>query len=161
MSDRLLKIYLSDHLAGMVGILELANRSRRSNRGTPLGDYLETLARQLDLDRRRLEDLIDAVGGTRALPKQAAVWIAEKVGRLKLNGQLTGYSPLSRLIEIEGLILGVEANAALWHSVRRAADSTPALGGMDFDSAIERARAQRAELENHHRSAAEGALLGS
>ena len=155
---RLLKIYLSDHLAGMVGLLELANRSRRSNEGTDLGDYLERLARELDRDRRRLEDLIDAVGGTRSLPKQAAVWVAEKVGRLKLNGQLTGYSPLSRLIEVEGLILGVEANLALWHSLRRAADSFPAINTADLDAAIERARAQRAELETHHRRAAEQAL---
>jgi hypothetical protein len=159
--DRLLKIYLSDHLAAMVGLLELANRSQRSNRGTPLGDYLEGLAREIDEDRRRLEDIIDAVGGTKALPKQAAVWLAEKVGRLKFNGQLTGYSPLSRLIEIEGLILGVEANAALWHSLRRVVESYPTAASFDFDSAIERARGQRAELASHHRLAAEEALKES
>lgn len=33
--------------------------------------------------------------------------VAEKLGRLKPNGQLHGYSPLSRVIELEGLYLGI------------------------------------------------------
>ena len=37
--------------------------------------------------------------GSRA--KDGAAWVAEKLGRLKTNGQLTGYSPLSRLVELE------------------------------------------------------------
>ena len=39
-----------------------------------------------------------------------AGWVAEKAGRLKLNGSLLTYSPLSRLVELEGLSLGVEGN---------------------------------------------------
>jgi hypothetical protein len=39
--------------------------------------------------------------------KNIAAWGIEKVGRLKLNGQLTGYSPLSRVVELEGLLAGI------------------------------------------------------
>ena len=46
--------------------------------------------------------------------KNAAFWAAEKLGRLKLNGQLTGSSPLSRLIEIEGLLAGINGKLSLW-----------------------------------------------
>ena len=35
--------------------------------------------------------------------KNAGAWALEKVGRLKLNGELTSYSPLSRVVELEGL----------------------------------------------------------
>ncbi len=39
--------------------------------------------------------------------KVLAGWVAEKLGRLKPNGQLLGYSPLSRLVELEALALGI------------------------------------------------------
>ena len=44
--------------------------------------------------------------------KDAGGWLLEKAGRLKLNGQLKGYSPLPRLVELEGLALGVTAKLA-------------------------------------------------
>ena len=39
-ADKLLSIYLNDHLAGATIGVELARRIRARNRGTPLGDYL-------------------------------------------------------------------------------------------------------------------------
>ena len=50
----------------------------------------------------------------RTTPKSAGAWTAEKFGRLKPNGQLTGYSPLSRLVELEGLKLGITGKLGLW-----------------------------------------------
>ena len=48
MVDRkLLRIYLNDHLAGSVAGTALARRALASNRGTPLGDHLERLAREV------------------------------------------------------------------------------------------------------------------
>lgn len=154
----LLRIYLSDHLAGLVGQLELARRSQRSNKGTRFGDYLESLADELDKDRKQLERVIERVGGTRAPYKQAAVWAAEKIGRLKLNGQITGYSPLSRVYEIEGLKLGIEANIALWHSLNRSSERFPALASIDYEGIIERSGHQLRELESHHKEAVAAAF---
>jgi hypothetical protein len=154
----LLRIYLSDHLAGLVGQLELARRSHRSNKGTRLGEYLQSLAGEFDEERKQLERLIERVGGTRAPYKQAAVWAAEKIGRLKLNGQITGYSPLSRVYEIEGLKLGIEANIAMWHSLSRSAGRFPALASIDYDGMIERSGSQLRELEGHHKEAVETAF---
>ena len=39
--------------------------------------------------------------------KEAVAGVGEKVGRLKLNGQIRGYSPLSRVLELEALAVGV------------------------------------------------------
>ena len=72
--------------------------------------------------------------------KVAGGWTAEKVGRLKLNGRFAGYSPLSRVLELEGLIAGVNGKLALWHSLLELAPAEPRI-----DAAQRRAPGQRAE----------------
>jgi hypothetical protein len=59
-------------------------------------------------------------------------WGAEKAGRLKLNGELLGYSPLSRLEELEALSLGVEGKLALWTALRRTHGDDPRLRGAEL-----------------------------
>ena len=108
---KLLHIYLNDHLAGSVAGSELARRCRDENRGTPLAEFLDDLVRQIEEDQLALEAIMDAVGAARNPAKLAAAWLAEKVGRLKLNGQLLQYSDLSRLLELEGLGLGIHGKA--------------------------------------------------
>ena len=61
---------------------------------------------QIEEDVDSLRDIMAALGVEEDRIKQAVAWAAEKVGRLKLNGQLLGYSPLSRLVELEGMMLG-------------------------------------------------------
>ena len=118
MSRRLLGIYLNDHLAGAVGGLELARRTQSSNEGTELGSFLEKLIIEIEEDKAALEAVMDHLGVRKNPTKQAVVWLAEKVGRyLKLNGQLTGYSDLSRLLELETLALALEGKLSLWRSL--------------------------------------------
>jgi hypothetical protein len=80
-------------------------------------------------------------------------WSAEKVGRLKLNGQLTGYSPLSRLEELEILSLGVEGKLAMWRALDRAG-----VPEADLEILIKRAQSQRRRLERQRLDAATEAL---
>ncbi len=61
-----------------------------------------------------LKSVIDAVDAQQNAAKAAAAWVGEKAGRLKPNDQLTGYSSLSQMIEIEGLSLGIEGKRLLW-----------------------------------------------
>ncbi len=111
MDRKLLRIYLQDHLAGSTAGLELARRARGQNEGNPYGEPLAKLADDIEADRRSLESVMDDLGFGADRAKNLAFWAAEKAGRLKLNGQLTGYSPLSRHMELEGLITGVNAQA--------------------------------------------------
>jgi hypothetical protein len=90
--------------------------------------------------------------------KVVGAWGAEKLGRLKLNGSLVSYSPLSRLEEIEGLSLGVEGKHSLWQSLKLTHGDDPRLRGVDLDALINRARSQRRRLERQRRKAAEEAL---
>jgi hypothetical protein len=83
----------------------------------------------------------------------------EKIGRLKPNDQLLGYSPLSRLIELEGLVIGVTGKRALWTALNETIADHPKLTDISFPALIERAERQRSGLEDHRRSTAREAFL--
>src|SRR5215204_3923964 len=106
-SDRLLEIYFADHLAASTAGLELARRSARSNAGNATGEFLRRLVIEIEEERETLERLMTQLGLKPSRPKVVAAWVAEKVGRLKLNGQVRGYSPLSRVLELESLAVGI------------------------------------------------------
>jgi hypothetical protein len=147
MDRKLLRIYLQDHLAGSTGGLELARRTRGANADTTYSEPLAKLADDIDADRRSLETIMEELGFGADRAKNMAFWAAEKAGRLKLNGQLTGYSPLSRMVEIEGLISGVNAKLSLWRTLRDVADSLPELDAGRIDRLIERAEQQIGTLQ--------------
>jgi len=153
-----LSIYLNDHLAGATVGVELARRTAASNRSTDHGPVLAELAAEIERDRETLVEIMKRLSLGRDRVKLLVSWSAEKAGRLKLNGQLRGYSPLSRLEELEALSLGVEGKMALWQALRRTHGADPRLGGIDFEELIERARSQRRRLERQRRRAAEEAL---
>lgn len=153
---KLTGIYLNDHLAGATVGRELARRCHGSNRGTEFGRPLETLAAEIDEDRETLRAIIAALGLREDRVKQAGALIAERAGRLKLNGSIRGYSPLSRLVELEGLSLGVEGKRALWTVLRGLGDSR--LAAFDLAALGERADRQRDTLEGLRRDAARIAL---
>jgi hypothetical protein len=142
MHRKLLRIYLQDHLAGSTAGLELARRARAENEGTPYGEPLAKLADDVEADRRTLESLMDDLGFGADRAKNLALWAAEKAGRLKLNGQLRGYSPLSRQVELEGLITLVNGKLSMWRTLRDAVDSVPELDAGRLDRLIERAERQ-------------------
>jgi hypothetical protein len=119
---------------------------------------LAAVAEEIGQDRAALVDVMQRLSVGQDHLKIAFAWGAEKAGRLKLNGQLLGYSPLSRLEEIEALSLGVQGKLALWRALLGTIGSDPRLAGVDFDDLIERARSQRRRLERLRTGAAEQAL---
>jgi hypothetical protein len=155
--DKLLAIYLNDHLAGSTVGIKLARRACASNQGTPLGEYLERLASEIESDRQTLERLMAELGIRPNRLKTIGAWAAEKLGRLKLNGQLTGYSPLSRFLELESLYLGITGKRELWRALQRTFESGPP--GFDFEGLGRRAERQAAEVEEHRLEAARSALV--
>jgi hypothetical protein len=155
--DRLLTIYLNDHLAGAVLGVEFCRRLLSSNReASELGQPLTELCREIEADRKTLVRLMKQLGIRRGLFKPGAAWVAEKLGRLKLNGQLTGYSPLSRLVEIEALVIGITGKMQMWRALERTLGASQS--GFDFDQLAERALRQRDRAEDLHAIAAGQAL---
>ena len=142
---RLLAIYLQDHLAGATGGVELARRARASNRGTKAGEALEGISAEIEADRATLERVMEQLEVKRNSAKVAGAWAAEKLGRLKLNGRLTGYSPLSRLIELEMLHIGITGKIQLWQALEQTQGAR--LAQFDLPGLIERGESQRAAVE--------------
>jgi hypothetical protein len=156
--DKLLSIYLNDHWAGaMVGV-ELARRTKGNNEGNGYADALSDLCAEIEADRAELRRLMARLGVRPSRARQAGAVVSERLGRLKLNGRLVGYSPLSRLIELEGLVMGVTGKLELWRSLQATADSDPRLRDVDFKGLIRRAERQRSRLEELHGRAAREAL---
>ena len=116
LGDRL-STYLNDHLAGSTAGVKLARRAAESNEGMSYGPVLATLAAEIQEDRQSLLDVMERLSVGQDRLKLALAWGAEKAGRLKLNGELRGYSPLSRLEELEALSLGVEGKLGLWRTL--------------------------------------------
>jgi hypothetical protein len=145
--DRFLRIYMNDQLALGVGWRELARRAQGQNEGTALGDALAGVATGIAEDIETFEAIMGRLGLGRDRVKPLLATVAERIGRLKLNGQLRGYSPLSRFVELDVLAMGIEGKKILWANLRDFAGLRARLPDVDFDALIERAARQRAELE--------------
>jgi len=152
----LLAIYLNDHLAGAAVGVELARRLRKSNEGDPeFGPPLAAICAEIETDRATLVRLMERLRIRRGRLKPALGRLGERLGRLKLNGRLRGYSPLSRLVELEGLSAGIAGKLQLWKALERSLDS---LEGFDFEQLAERAADQRQRVEGLRLAAAAGAF---
>jgi hypothetical protein len=156
-ANRYLAIYLNDHLAGAAGGLELARRLRASNSGDPeMGEPLARICAEIEADRETLARLADRLGIRRDPLKPALARLAERVGRLKPNGHLRSYSPLSRVLELEILAAGIGGKLQLWNALEEAFGDS--LDGFDFHALAERADRQGREVEDLHMAAAERAF---
>ena len=112
-----LETYLQDHRAGAAMGSDLAHRLAGENAGTPYEAFLLGLAQEIYSDVEMLEQVMDRFGVSKPALKIAGAKVGERLGRLKPNEQLTGYSPLSRVLEIEALRGGVQAKQGLWDSL--------------------------------------------
>jgi hypothetical protein len=141
---RYLSIYLNDHLAGATAGVEIARRARGANVGTEFEGPLAALCAEIEEDRSTLETIMEELGIGRSRFKPALGWLGEKVGRLKPNGHLRSYSPLSRVIDLEAMILGTTGKLRLWALLAELLEGeTPT----DLPALIARAERQRATIE--------------
>jgi hypothetical protein len=146
--SKYLATYLNDHLLGSTVGTELAQRAARENQGSELGEFLTGVAREIEDDRETLLALMSELGVKPDQLKVAVGWIAEKLGRLKPNAQLRGYSPLSPLVELEGLLIGIEGKLAMWQVLAEVAEQV----GLDrarMQELSARAERQQADVERH------------
>ena len=155
----MLGIYMNDQLAAGVLWREVARRSAGSNAGTELGAAVERVADRIAEDVATFERIMDRLGIGRSRVKPSLAIAAERMGRLKLNGSLFSYSPLSRFVELDFLAMGIEGKRILWANLRDFAGLAARLADVDFDHLIERAERQRAELEPFRAQAGRDAFL--
>jgi hypothetical protein len=105
------------------------------------------LAREIEEDRQTLVQLMARLNLRGDVLKQAAVWAIEKVARLKPNGRLLQYSPLSRLIEFEALEAGIGGKRCMWTVLRHVAAVDGRLDAAELERLERRAEDQRERVE--------------
>ncbi|WP_303713970.1 hypothetical protein [Kutzneria buriramensis] len=143
----LLGVYLNDHLAGSTTGTERARHMVRSYRGTALAAAMGPIAAEIAEDRASLIGIMKRLDIPVRHYKVYAGRVAERVGRLKSNGRLVRRSPLSPLLELEMLRLGVEGKTAAWETLRELAATEERLDPQLLDDLRARARRQQSRLE--------------
>ncbi|MER6984016.1 hypothetical protein ABT317_45500, partial [Streptomyces carpinensis] len=74
--------------------------------------------------------------------------LGERAGRLKSNGSLLRRSPLSSLLELELLQIGVQGKMCAWETLRALADHDRRLDPRQLDELLERARQQLRTIDD-------------
>jgi hypothetical protein len=152
-----LAIYLNDHLAGSTTGVALAKRAVGHARSTETRGVLERLAGEIEEDRETLLAIMRELGARPDVLKVAGGALVERLGRLKPNGHLFGASPLTPLIELEGLSLGVEGKLELWRAVEHVLGAGNRLSKR-LEVLIDRGETQREKLMQLRLAAAAEAL---
>ena len=155
----MLAIYLNDHLAGSVVGGNLAKRIAQQNDDNEYGRRSAEIAREIEEDQATLLDVMKRTGVRRKRIRLAMARVAELAARLKPNGRLTGYSPLSRVLELEGLAIGITGKLELWRSLE-GVDDRSGIPEIDYGALAARAEDQRARVEDLRLKAARQALTG-
>ena len=156
-----LDVYLNDHLAGSAAAVELVERIKANNEGTPLAAHMETLGLEIEKDRDTLGEVMERLGVRRSAPKQAAGKVLETLSRMRLNEHITGSADVTRLLELETLSLGIEGKLLLWRSLKEVAETRPDLAAFDLAALATQAVSQRAGVEPFRLEAAATALSPS
>ncbi len=150
----LLEVYLNDHLAGATAGVDLVEKIRAANEGTPLAALLAGLGPEIETDKSTLATIMERLGVPASAVKQLAGKVLEKLSRARLNDHVTGAASVTRLMELETLSLGIEGKLALWRSLQEVAGAQPGLDEFDLVSLADRAVAQRAGVEQYRLAAA-------
>lgn len=114
---RLLGIYLNDHLTGATAVLARLRRMARTYRAMPVGSTFQVLARQIDQERSWLLEVMDDLDLPVRRYKVAGALVAERLGRLKINGHLVRPSRLTPMLETELLRSGIQGKVSAWSTL--------------------------------------------
>ncbi|WP_285106289.1 NAD-dependent epimerase/dehydratase family protein [Promicromonospora sp. MEB111] len=157
MDHYLFGLYLSDHFTGATAGLERLELMTRTSEDTPFYAELAEATEQLRAERELYRDLLAALGVPRRRHRQAAAWLGEKAGRLKLNGRITDRSPMTAVLEAELMRSAVLGKIGGWQTLREHAADV----GLDparLDELIAQARRQIDLFDRYHAWARERAF---
>jgi hypothetical protein len=151
--------YLQDHYAGSSAGIELFRRAAHQQSDPVARTELTAMVEEVENDRATLERFLAAANTKPDPVKNAGAWVAEKLSRLKPNGELLHRSPLSDVVELEALRLAVEGKAAGWRVLRRLAEDDHHFDKSELDRLLSSAANQIDRLEKLRMAAAERVFL--
>jgi hypothetical protein len=122
---KLLGLYLSDHLTGSTAGVSRLERMAKDFTDTPVHSELAGLAADIGRERELLRQLIHDLDVRQRPHRQAAAWLAERAGRLKLNGRVLSRSPMTLVLESELMRAAILGKIGGWQTLEELA---PELG---------------------------------
>lgn len=155
-----LVVLLRNHQAGGRAALDLFDRAITAQRARSWVQDLRELRAESREDLDFNESVMRRLGVAASPVQVIGTRVTERVGRLKPNGRLVRRSPLSDVVELEGLIAAVHVKLAGWQAAQVGEFLTAAesdrLGELE-----ERARTQADRLSAIHAQAAADVLGGA
>ncbi|PZR52893.1 epimerase [Xylanimonas oleitrophica] len=145
----LLGLYLSDHLTGATAGLQRLERMSQTYEEVPFQAELAELVEQLRAEREMYRDMLGLLGVRRRPYRQAAAWVGERVGRLKLNGRALEGSPMTAVLETELMRAAVLGKIGGWQTLEEHAEQL-GLDPAQFRELIDLARSQIEVLDRVH-----------
>ncbi|MDQ6765265.1 MAG: hypothetical protein M3Z22_04080 [Verrucomicrobiota bacterium] len=146
--------YLSDHLSGSVGALELLENLIRSYEQEPLGLFFRELRSDVAADKEQLEALIARLGFSESPLRKASAWILEKFSRVKLSPDRADENAMELFLALEALVLGINGKNELWRALAAASENVAGLRSPDYSELQRRAEAQAERVEEKRRDLA-------
>jgi len=150
MDDELLHGYLQNHWAGATAGVSLFERVARTHPDPPTAAAVAAIGREVAEDRETLRRMMEAVGTRPSTLGTATAKVGAELGRLKPNGRIVTRSPLTDVVEVEGLRDAVYAKRGGWEALRAVADDEPRLDVTVLDDLLERADRQLERLRELH-----------
>ncbi len=150
--------YLQDHYAGSSAGIELFRRAADQQSDPVARTALTSILAEVEDERDALERFLDAIGTKPDPLKNAGAWMAEKLGRLKVNGELIRRSPLSDVVELEALRIAVEGKACGWRVLRSLTEDEKLFDAAELDRLHDQAGRQIEQLEELRMTAANRAF---
>lgn len=144
-STSLIARYLVDHYAGSCAGIDFFRRVASGHSDQAVRTAVGSMVAEIQQDQQALGRFLRAAGGRPSRIKNTAARVAQQLGRLKLNGRLVSRSPLSDMIELEGLCLAVTGKLHGWLLLRALAD--PRFPDAQLETLIDRAEQQHATLD--------------
>lgn len=129
-------------MAAAVAGSNLARRLAASEREWSKVDVVDRLATEFAEDRAALQEVMGALDVPVRLSKTCAAWTANAWADSSSTVDWSVGRPLSRVLALEAMLLGVERKAAGWRTLQAGAMVENRLDADRLDVLIERARAQ-------------------
>lgn len=150
--------YLNDHRAGATAAVNLLERLAESDSdgvdSAPLDRLRQDICEEIEL----LGDVMDRLDIPRDTLREVGGWMGEKLSRVRLSPAVTGSEPLSHLLEIETIKLGVHGKKSMFRALHHVAADDSRLTDFDFEALAQRAENQIDALESMRRDLAMAAF---
>ncbi|MEY2479130.1 MAG: hypothetical protein QOI04_57 [Verrucomicrobiota bacterium] len=150
--------YLNDHLAGAVAALELLDHLIKTHQGKPLASFFKELRDDIEADQKVLREVLRTFEVKESLVRKAGAWIAEKLGRTKIEVAGEKIGEIGLMQALEALVLGITGKQLLWRALGAASETSSRLQNIDLGKLEERAIEQVERVEAKRLDAARAAF---